>query len=203
MENHIDAFTKIYTKCSWGNNKNLNYLGSSGCGSTPEYNKDYIPFIIKFINDYNITKVVDLGCGDWESSYLIYDNIKSINYIGYDAYKDIILNNTNNHPRYNFIHLDILNNIDNIENTELYILKDILQHWTNKEIVYFLDKLISIKKYKHILIINSANQKFDNQDTTSTFRHRSLSVKYNPLKQYKPKLVFTYHEKEVLLISKD
>ena len=57
-------FTKIYEKKIWGDNKNKNYSGSSGGGSCTSYNKKYVEILKKVISDYNITSVVDLGCGD-------------------------------------------------------------------------------------------------------------------------------------------
>jgi len=79
----------------WGNNNSLYYQGGSGLGSCPEYIlPDYIPFFKKFINQYNIETIVDLGCGDFRSGDLIYNDL-NINYTGYDAYQLIIENNKN------------------------------------------------------------------------------------------------------------
>lgn len=39
-------FTNIYENNIWGNNENIEYKGSSGCGSKLDYNKDtYVPFL--------------------------------------------------------------------------------------------------------------------------------------------------------------
>ena len=60
------VFTYIYENNIWGDNLNNKYSGSSGDGSTIEFNKDtYINFVQNFIKDHNITSVVDLGCGDF------------------------------------------------------------------------------------------------------------------------------------------
>lgn len=199
LYNHIDIFTKIYETCEWGNNNSQDYKGSSGGGSSILFNEEYIKYLKEFIHTNNIKKVIDLGCGDWQSSHLIYLGT-DIEYYGYDAYEKIIINNSKNYKQFIFKHLDILNNIDIIEDTcDLCILKDILQHWTCEEIKHFLDKLLK-KNFKHIIIVNSSNQKYDNQDTP--YRSRPLSIKYEPLKSYNFTLVFNYHDKEVSLLKR-
>lgn len=86
----IPVFTNIYENCSWANNNNTEYKGSSGPGSSINYNKDtYVPFLKKFILDNNIKNIVDLGCGDFLCGKLIYDDL-DISYTGYDAYNKII-----------------------------------------------------------------------------------------------------------------
>ena len=91
-----------------------------GEGSSITFTKEYTSFIRNFIDKNNIKKVIDLGCGDRQSSYLIYEN-KDIIYYGYDAYKNIITHNQKKYPEYIFTHLDILNNIDLIEDNCDYV----------------------------------------------------------------------------------
>ena len=83
-----DIFTKIYEKSKWGNNHNKEYSGSSGHGSSIDYNKKYIPLLKRIIIDYNVNNVVDLGCGDFQIGKLLYDDIHII-YTGYDTYKKL------------------------------------------------------------------------------------------------------------------
>ena len=53
-----------------------------------------------------------------------------------------------NEPKYNFIYLDFFSNYNNIIESDLIILKDVLQHWKTTQIIYFLDKIIELKKSK-------------------------------------------------------
>ena len=81
MEN---IFTNIYEMNTWGNNKHSEYSGSSGGGSSIDFNKNtYIPFLKTFIRERNIKHVIDLGCGDFLCGSLIYDDL-DITYVGYD-----------------------------------------------------------------------------------------------------------------------
>jgi hypothetical protein len=57
MEN---TFTKIYEESVWGNNNVVEYSGSSGTGSSIDYNKEYIIFLTDFIKNNEIKNVVDL-----------------------------------------------------------------------------------------------------------------------------------------------
>ena len=75
MNKHITIFTDIYENCVWGNNNESEYSGTSGLGSEINYNKDYIFFLKKFIVENNISKITDLGCGDFKCGKAIYDDL--------------------------------------------------------------------------------------------------------------------------------
>ena len=196
------VFTNVYEKKLWGDNNIVEYNGSSGEGSDINYNKiTYVPFLKKFINDNNIKTVVDLGCGDFKCGNLIYDDL-DILYTGYDAYKKVVEYNSSQFslPKYSFIHLDFCNNKETIIEGELCILKDVIQHWSLKNIYNFLDYLIEHKKFKYILICNCCNQTTDNTDIKDG-DFRCLSCDYLPLKKYNPTKIFNYQSKEVSFIQ--
>lgn len=193
-QNHIEIFTKIYETNEWGNNNHKDYKGSSGGGS--KFSSVYNNFVVSFIKKHNIKSVIDLGCGDWQSSSQIYNKL-NVTYHGYDAYKDVIVSHRKNFPKYNFYHLDIINSYQEIKNGDLCILKDILQHWTCNEIEYFLDRIQD--KFKYILICNCKNQRYDYQD--EPLRSRPLNVKYYPLKKYNPEIKLEFSTKQVSIIK--
>lgn len=201
MEN---IFTKIYDECIWGNNKNLNYNGSSGHGSSIEINKNtYVPFLINFITNNNIKTVIDLGCGDFICGPLIYDNFSDIKYYGYDIYGKLITYNKQKYHstcKYNFIKLDFYNNPEEIINGDLYIIKDVIIHWSLNAIYTFLDYLIERKKVKYILLCYCCQNARDNADI-NTGEWRPLSYNQLPLKKYNPKKIYNYDKKEVSLIE--
>jgi hypothetical protein len=196
-------FTQIYENSVWGTNNKKEYNGSSGSGSSIEYNIEYyIPFLKKFINDNNINSIVDLGCGDFRCGELIYKDIAA-SYTGYDAYKNIIDYNNEQFKtdlNFKFVHLDFYNNIEKIESGELCIIKDVLQHWSTNNIDIFLDMLIKSKKFKYILICNCCYQEKSNEDIKNgDFRY--LSCDKMPLKKFNPIKLFNYNSKEVSLIK--
>lgn len=197
IENNTEnnkVFTHIYENKIWHKE------GGSGDGSTIEFNKEeYIPFITKFIETHHINSVVDLGCGDWQSSYLIYDNL-NINYIGYDVYENIININNKKFPRYTFKHLDFIENKHVLKYADLCIIKDVLQHLPTKNIYEFLDYIIEKKIYKYILITNCCEQLNDDDDIKPG-EWRQLSALKFPLKKYNPTILLNYNTKQVSLIT--
>jgi hypothetical protein len=195
-------FTKIYTECTWGNNNNKEYSGSSGTGSDIKYNiNEYVPFLKSYIINNNIKSVVDLGCGDFRCGELIYNDL-DVTYTGYDAYKNVVEYNKKKlfpNSKYNFIHLDIYNEMNKINGGDLCILKDVLQHWSTNSINIFLEHLISSKKFKYILICNCCYQENSNIDIVDGgFRY--LSCDFLPLKKFNPVKLFKYKSKEISVI---
>ena len=198
MEN---TFTEIYEQLVWGNNNNEEYNGSSGSGSSIKYNREYIPILKKFIINNNIRNIVDLGCGDFRIGKLLYDDL-DIFYTGYDTYKKIIDYNTKVFPssKYAFKYLDFFSNKEKIIESDLCILKDVIQHWALNDIYTFIDYLIESKKYKYIFIVNCCNQKEDNTDIV-VGSGRPLSCDFYPLKKYKPIKIGNYKSKEISFIK--
>ena len=181
-------FTNIYNTNYW--------IDGSGSGSTIENTKLYNKTIVDFIRQNNITQITDIGCGDWQSSFLIYQEFQQIDYLGIDCVKSVIENNKLNHPQYNFITLDILCNIDLIRDCELYIIKDVLQHWKLKDIYDFLDQLIE-KNFKYIIITNRGNQGVDNLELDSYIGDcRGLDCQFLPLKKYNAQPILDYYGDE-------
>jgi hypothetical protein len=159
----------------------------------------YVTMLINFIKEHNIRSVVDAACGDWQSSHLIYDQLENIEYDGYDIVKFLMEENKIKYPKYNFHHLNFYEYPENLKSADLLILKDVIQHWSTRQIVSFLDRLLSLNQYKYILICNSSNQKYDYSIDDIT--DQPLSCNYFPLKQYGGKVVYKYNDKEVSIIE--
>jgi len=196
------VFTNIYENRSWGGNVSNEFSGTSGSGSSVEYNnKVYIPFLKKYITDNNIKTVVDLGCGDFRCGSVIYDSLDII-YNGYHAYNKVIEVHKKNHvsAKYNFTHLDFFNQCGGIVAGDLCILKDVLQHWSLANIYTFMDYLVASKKFKHILLINCSYQDKDDTDIPDG-GIRPLSCEFLPLKKYKPIKLCNYNTKEISVIT--
>ena len=207
--NLIKVFTKVYETNKWGDNNNPNYEGSSGLGSSITYNKKkYIPFIHKFLKKYKIKSVVDLGCGDFRTGLLLYSKA-NIDYTGYDAYKGVIDYNNDKfkeHKNFHFIHLDFTSFLarKTINNADLCIIKDVLQHLPNDTIIKFMDYITKSNKFKYILIINCYQTTLEN---TKDYRKdiipgefSSLAALKYPLNKYNPKVIYKWDTKEISLI---
>lgn len=204
-----EIFTKLYETCSWGSNGAKEYKGSSGWGSNFSANANtFIPFLKGFILQNQIKKVVDLGCGDFETGRIIYDDL-NVKYVGYDAYKNLIDFKKNEFSaetdKYNFVHLDFFSKKEEIESGDLCILKDVLQHWSNHDVVTFLDHLVETRKFKYILIVNCSRWILEGlppSDTRTGF-FRPLSYNSYPLNRYRNiQKIFDYNTtKEISLMT--
>lgn len=200
---HLTVFTRIYESCTWGNDQAADYKGSSGNGSEVYYNiNEYVPFLKKFIQERGIKTVADLGCGNFLCGSLIYDDLEGVTYTGYDAYQKLIGHHqvTYSKEKYSFVHLDFHGGKEQIAPADLYILKDVIQHWTVAEIYEFLDYLVQEKKCKYILINNCRNQ-HQNDPSSHTGGYIPLSSEFYPLKKYSATRLYIYNHKEISLID--
>jgi hypothetical protein len=194
------VFSGIYERSYWGSNMKVAYRGSSGSGSDPEYNRPYIEWLRGFIRDRSIQTIVDLGCGDFRCGPLIYEGLP-VAYTGLDVYRPLIESLQIEYPDYQFRHLNVFSNVEEVPPGDLCILKDVLQHWSNQDITVFLDRLIQSRKFRWILICNCARQK--RVKNIKTGYHRQLSISFRPLSLFNPTVLFRYETKEVSLIDCD
>jgi SAM-dependent methyltransferase len=183
-----NVFTNIYEKELWGKGR------GSGTGSSLRTTKKYIPFLEEFLKDNNIKSVIDYGCGDWQFSQHI--NWGDIDYLGLDIVDFVIENNKKQFPNYSFISdTDVFKYLDG---RELIIIKDVIMHWPDKEIETFLDKLTTYNIW--ILLVNSSGkQPLKRRLKLGGFSH--LEYDKFPLNKYNPELVFTFRNRQVVLIK--
>lgn len=190
---HQKIFSSIYENKEWGNLESL-----SGFGSTRSFNEPfYIPFIKDFIINNKIKSIADLGCGDFFIGKLIFEDIKDIEYTGYDCVEFIIENNKRKYLNYNFVYLDILKNMNDIKNSELFIIKDVFHHWSNLEIQTFLENFIKNKTYKYMLITNTFSFVEKNIEIETTGKFRPLSALDYPFNKFNPIVIKNWGNKEL------
>lgn len=171
MRTHKEIFTEIYDKNVWG---------GSGGGSSPENTVEYRKLLQKFLKDYNIKSVLDYGCGDWSFSHLI--DWSGISYIGYDCVESVIKKNQSKHGSYS-VRFTTTPPPLNVQFADLLIMKDVLQHWSNDDIISFL---IDAEHFKYILITNTLGTT-ENDITAGDCR--GLSANLYPLKQFNPEIL--------------
>ena len=145
---HRDIFNTIYSKNLWGH--------GSGPGSLAENTQEYRRFLHNFLRSNQITSVVDIGCGDWQISRLM--DWTGIRYIGVDV-SDVVLSNTQNFAREGVSFLLADARYEPIPTAELVIIKDVMQHWSNDDILTFLPRLNS---FPQALITNGFHPSMSN-----------------------------------------
>ena len=141
---HAEIFDFIYAADLWE--------GGSGAGSSPEATETYRAFLKDFMVKNGIRSVVDAGCGDWQSSRLI--DWSGIDYLGIDV-SSVVLKNTKRFTKdgVRFIEGDA-RSID-LPGADLLIMKDVLQHWSNADIMEMIPKF---RRFRYCLIANGATE---------------------------------------------
>lgn len=190
-------FSHIYENNVWGDNGLEEYRGSSGPGSSKEYNLEYVKFVNEFIEEKNIKKVIDVGCGDWRIGEILFSD-KEIDYTGYDVYNELInyLNSKHGSERKRFIKLDASSEKEKIKSADLLLCKDVLQHWDNASVVDFVNWAIDSKKFKYVMITNCRGF---NLNDVLIGGWRGLGFGHPLLSKFSR--VFSYKTKDVLLYA--
>lgn len=201
---HSEIFTKIYDKRIWAKKYET---PSSGTGSGVKYNSYYIDFINRLIQTKNITSILDLGCGDWTFTTKI--NLSNVEYLGVDCVEEVINNNIETHStsNINFMTADFNDEVvldELVIGKDLIILKDVLQHWSDDEIILFLDYMAKLES-KPLILITHGKRKDSNKDKKRSvdnyYHYSNLNFKHHPLNRYNIQHLFDYQYKEVGIIN--
>lgn len=141
-----DAMEQVYELNLWGGNNSSFY---SGDGS---YNANivdpYLKVVLSFLNSFDKPlNVVDLGCGDFNIGNQLMGSVK--NYIAVDIVEKLIERNKKifNSNNLEFYSLDIAK--DSLPDGDCAILRQVLQHLSNKEVNSIIQKLFN---YKYVLL---------------------------------------------------
>ena len=136
---------QIYEKKMWGGGVDF----YSGLGShTPEIVKPYIAVVVNFLNFFDEKLVVcDLGCGDFNVGNQLVHHTKK--YIAIDIVPNLIERNKNLFKSKNlkFLCLDICE--DTLPKADCVIVRQVMQHLSNAEILKLVDKLV---RYRYLII---------------------------------------------------
>ncbi len=135
-ESTSKEFDRIYHSGVWASRSR------SGPGSLPELNESYLCILRSTIAEQNIKSVVDIGCGDWTLYQSAFDwHDLDVTYTGIDVVPELIekLTNTYGRKEVAFRCLDVFGG--DLPSADLFILKDILQHWPNERVTKFLPQL--------------------------------------------------------------
>lgn len=132
-----DSFDTIYEKKMWtGNNK----FTLSCPGSELKYAKNCIIFLINFIKEKNIRKIIDGSCGDCLWIMEVLKEFPDIEYIGCDISKKIININKEKYKKYSFYQNNILDS-EKIPECDLFIFRHTMMHLSMDNNINFINKL--------------------------------------------------------------
>lgn len=115
----------------------------------PEYAEPYVDMLQRFLHDYEIRSVVDLGCGDWQFSRLI--DWSGVDYLGLDVVEFVVDTNREQFAT-DSIRFEVATVGEPLPAADLIVCKDVLQHLPISVVAdYFAEFRHS---YKHALITN-------------------------------------------------
>jgi len=138
---------QIYENKMWGGDKTVDYFSGNG-SHAPEFVVPYVKEVLCFLSSFQKKIIVcDLGCGDFNVGKQLVPLTKK--YIAVDIVPNLIERNKQLFKEENleFLCLDISN--DKLPNADCAIVRQVIQHLSNAEIVSFLKKL---RNYKYLII---------------------------------------------------
>lgn len=155
-----EAFIEIYEKNLWG-------VGS-GPGSDPKNAEPYLNLLSQYLNASDIHSIFDLGCGDWRLMSTLTVPADKI-YTGFDLVPNVIENNIKLYQKNNIM-FHVINGTEDLKDkhADLLVVKDVIQHWPNEQITYFLNNILP--NFKYALITNDFNQNNNSNINPGQFR---------------------------------
>ena len=141
-----EVMEQVYSMKLWGDNNSGFYSGEGS--HKPEIINPYLKVVIEFLSTFKKPiKICDLGCGDFNVGKELVKYSKK--YFAIDIVKDLIDYNKNNFKANNleFYCLDITK--DNLPYADCAIVRQVLQHLSNKDVQSVLSNL---KNFKYVII---------------------------------------------------
>ena len=141
-----DAMTQIYEMNLWGS-KNTRFYSGEGSHNL-DIVRPYIVAVTSFLKSMKHPLILcDLGCGDFNVGRQLVSYVEQ--YHAVDIVPQLIVHNTRNFKNHNlkFHCLNIAE--DNLPSGDCVLLRQVLQHLSNAEILKILKK---IKDYKYVII---------------------------------------------------
>lgn len=143
-----EVFSEIYEKGMWGGSAD-DYCSGSGTVHK-EIADSYVTALEKLAGELKFSELraVDLGCGDMRIGRRIAPLFES--YLGIDIVKKLVDHHNEKlaTDSISFAHLDIVE--DELPDGDLCLIREVLQHLSNKQIQRILEKVRN--KYKYVLI---------------------------------------------------
>ncbi|PWG06224.1 class I SAM-dependent methyltransferase [Polaribacter aquimarinus] len=137
---------QVYKMKLWGKNNTRFYSGEGS--HNPKIVNPYLNVVADFLNSFkNPLTVCDLGCGDFNIGKHLVDFTK--HYFAIDIVPQLIKHNKEKYqkPNLEFLCLDISK--EDIPEADCVILRQVLQHLSNEEVLSITKKL---KNYKYVIL---------------------------------------------------
>ncbi len=147
-----EIMTSIYAQKLWSGTGDF----YSGEGShLPAITQPYITKLTEFLNSFPEKLIVcDFGCGDFEVGKELVDAAKQ--YLAFDIVDGLIERNKKMYQKEN-LHFDTIDLVtDKLPHADVAIVRQVLQHLSNREIGIITEKL---RQYKYLLITENVPEK--------------------------------------------
>ena len=96
----------------------------------------------------------------------------------------------------------VTEDFDDIPEGDIYLIKDVFQHWTESRMRWFLEQWKKYNKSKYLLSINCKKNGFGYQKMSSLY-HRNIDCSDRVFDGFNPISIFEYKTKEVILCSRE
>jgi 2-polyprenyl-3-methyl-5-hydroxy-6-metoxy-1,4-benzoquinol methylase len=176
-----EKFTNTFKKDLWNMDSGES---KSGLGSSLEYTIHFRNNLLRIIKNYNINKIFDCSCGDWNWMKEIKDYLPE--YVGNDIVDEIILNNKNKFEtdKIYFVSNDMIDEMKKYKDKhfDLVICRYTLEHLNND---YCFNVINEIKRVSNYAIITSTNTitnnlEIENLDGVS---YRPINLELTPFSE--------------------
>lgn len=124
----------------------MEFEKACGGGSYPANTKEYCEVLMEQLAEFNIKSVVDFGCGNLETynGYVNWEN-EDVDYMGYEINVFCLQELNVRYPNLTFKPAT-LGEVPK-EKADAIIIKDVLIHWFDKDIIHFFNEALSHYKY--------------------------------------------------------
>jgi hypothetical protein len=143
MRSPKTVFENLYVRNQWGGKPGEIY---SGPGSRGEMARHYVNTVSNFIVQHEVKSIVDIGCGDfYVGNELLEGAPWPLSYVGLDCAKSVIDANKARFARKGVVFrwTDVIS--DDLPAADLCLIRQVLQHLSNRQIVMLLRKLTGFK----------------------------------------------------------
>jgi 2-polyprenyl-3-methyl-5-hydroxy-6-metoxy-1,4-benzoquinol methylase len=195
-----ESFTNIYKKNIWGE--------GSGTGSKmTRNNQKYINMLQDVLKDKEIKTICDVGCGDWVFTQHI--EFGSRKYLGVDCVKSVIDSNKKKFKRKNVKFEHKVIGTDYIpEGYDLVIIKDVIQHWTDEDIIKYFTQILDKNKYVFCtngfkFMRDPTKNELKKRDISNQYKYHPVDINKYPLSEFKERCLSTktYFSKQMNLFG--